>query len=76
MADYATIEESRTTAEPRQRLTSAGYTVRSGSPTRYQVRCAGEKRWRRVYVICFSNVGSLFIRTPHGPRYVHEYELA
>jgi hypothetical protein len=52
---------------PRPRLTRDGYTERGGSPTTFQIRFKGEKRWRRVYVLQFSNAPTLFIKTQNDP---------
>jgi len=51
---------------PLPRLTSDGYTVRAGSPTRFKVLF--ENHWRRVYILQFSNNGSLFINA-NGRKY-------
>lgn len=53
------VEALKRTEQPRQRLDSLGYTLRGGSPTDLMLLIEG--RWRRVYVICFSNSGSTFI---------------
>lgn len=47
---------------PRYGWCRDGYTRRSGAPTRYLVRLAGEKRYRRVMVWIFSNSGTMFVR--------------
>lgn len=56
------IVASKQTATPRYGMTAMGYSVRSGAPTSYMILLEGEKRWRRVMVLCFSNCGSLFVR--------------
>jgi hypothetical protein len=48
-------------------MTSGGYTKQSGAPTDYKIRLSGETRWRRVYVYCISNSGTLFIKLPGNP---------
>lgn len=35
----------------------------------------GEKRWRRVYCVCFSNSGSVYIIRNGEAYYLREYEL-
>ncbi len=62
MVQYAKVAETRENGNPRPRLTVFGYTVRAGSPTNQQVKLEGEKIWRRVYVVCFSNCGTTFVR--------------
>ena len=57
--------EHRVHGNPRPRLDTMGYTLKGGSPLTRQVRLPGEKRWRRVYMICFSNAGTAFIKV-HG----------
>jgi hypothetical protein len=54
--------EHRVHGNPRPRLDAMGYTLKGGSPLTRQVRLHGEKRWRRVYMICFSNAGTAFIK--------------
>ena len=66
--DASTIREAGMTRSPSYGYTSSGYTVRSGAPSKWMIRLAGEARWRRVYVVCFSNVGSSFVRIK-GRRY-------
>jgi hypothetical protein len=39
-----------------------GYTTRSGAPTQWMIRLAGEKRWRRLMRWQFSNAGTCFLR--------------
>jgi hypothetical protein len=56
------IEELIVTDVPQYGMTADGYTKRSGAPTGYKIRLAGEKRWRRVMCWCFSNAGTLFVR--------------
>lgn len=62
----ATLEKrivaTRQTPTPRGGRTVDGYTVRAGAPTGLLVRLEGESRWRRVYCVCFSNVGTCFLR--------------
>jgi len=56
------IAESKRTASPRYRLTVDGYTVKTGAPSSIMIRLEGEKRWRRVMILLFSNVGTAFVR--------------
>lgn len=52
----------RRRGDPRARMTRDGYTKRAGSPTAMQVQLDGETLWRRVYVWCFSNTCTHFVR--------------
>tara|TARA_Y100000389_G_scaffold48812_1_gene44332 strand:+ start:94 stop:399 length:306 start_codon:yes stop_codon:yes gene_type:complete len=54
------VEALKRTKQPRQRLDSLGYTLRGGSPTDLMLLIEG--RWRRIYVIQFSNAGSAFVK--------------
>lgn len=56
------IAAVKITDPPRARMTADGYTVKSGSPTRYMVRLDGEKKYRRLMCWQFSNAGTLFLR--------------
>jgi len=40
-------------------FTASGYGRRM--PTEYMVKLPGSKRWRRVYVCCFSNAGTAYV---------------
>jgi hypothetical protein len=44
--------------------TASGYGRRI--PSVYLVQLPGSKRWRRVYVCCYSNVGTAYVDTPEG----------
>ena len=57
-----TIAEVRETERPCWGMTREGYTQRSGAPTGWMIRLAGESRWRRVMAWQFSNAGTLFVR--------------
>lgn len=59
--------EARRHGKPQPRMTRDGYTKRAGSPTEFQIRRSGEKIWRRVYVVCFSNAGTTFVKLPDAP---------
>ena len=55
-----------------------GYTYKRGAPTCYEIMLDGRQIWRRVYVWCFSNSGTYFIRVK-GQCYIirpHEIEYA
>lgn len=69
------IVEMRQTETPRWGMTVDGYTYRNGGPTSRLVRLDGEKRWRRLMVLCFSNVGSLFLKIGGERLYVDEFDL-
>ncbi|MCP4886336.1 MAG: hypothetical protein GY904_06955 [Planctomycetaceae bacterium] len=53
------VEALKRTEQPQQRLDSLGYTKLGGSPTDLMLLIEG--RWRRIYVIQFSNAGSVFV---------------
>src|SRR5271170_5626076 len=53
-------------------LTRDGYTKRSGAPTARMIRLQNEKRWRRLMVWQFSNLGTLFVRIDGKPQVVRE----
>jgi hypothetical protein len=69
------IAEARETETPRYGMTADGYTKRSGAPTRFMVRLDGEKRWRRLMVWQFSNVGTAFVRIGKTPFVVRDTDL-
>jgi hypothetical protein len=46
-------------------ILQSGYPARL-APTDYMIKVKGSRLWHRVRVICFSNVGSLYIRTKTG----------
>jgi hypothetical protein len=55
------VRSAKRTAQPRPRLNVYGYTLRGGSPTDAMVQLS-DGRWRRVYVLCWSNCSSLFVK--------------
>jgi len=61
---------NRPATNPRAGMTTNGYTTRRGAPTDFMVTLAGEARPRRVYVWCFSNAGTCFVRIKGSPRIV------
>lgn len=69
------IEAMRQTIAPRWGMTTDGYTKRSGAPTGWLVRLAGEKRWRRLMAWQFSNAGTLFLRMQGQALIVRETDL-
>jgi hypothetical protein len=69
------IEDVRQTETPRWGYTAQGYTATSGGPTSRLIRLEGEKRWRRLMVWCFSNVGTLFVRVRGEELVVRECDL-
>lgn len=69
------IAALRTTARPNYGYTVYGYTVRSGAPTHILLRLKGEKRWRRLKVLCFSNAETLFLRIKKQNYFVSDYQL-
>lgn len=60
--EYAKVVCLKRAGEPKPRMTRLGYTVRAGSPTCFMVQLDGETIWRRVYVLCFSNTCTHFVR--------------
>ena len=62
MENYPKIAEQRKRGNPQPRMTRDGYTKRGGSPVSTEIRLEGETRFRRVYVICFSNIGTCIIK--------------
>lgn len=76
MPDINTMQYPRVTARrehgnPRPRLTADGYTKLEGSPTRLQVQLETDTKWRRVYVLCFSNAATPFVRVNGKPTFIH-----
>ena len=70
LEDYYNVtgRKEAITYHPTTGMCVDGYTKRSGAPTPYMVQIDGGKKWYRVMVIQFSNVGSIFIRVG-GVRY-------
>lgn len=67
------IEETRRDPPPRgSGMTREGYTKRSGAPTDLMIRLRGEKKWRRLMIWQFSNIGTLFVRLGGKPHVVRE----
>ncbi len=56
------IVHAKQTETPRWGMTQEGYTIRSGAPTSWLVLLEGEKRYRRVMILQFSNAGSVFLK--------------
>jgi hypothetical protein len=48
--------------------TASGYGKRLRSPR--MIRLHGETRWRRVYVVCYSNAGSAYVVIKGEPHYL------
>jgi hypothetical protein len=55
--DPALVTETRQTEEPTYGRNADGYGGKL--PTRHMIRYAG--RWRRVYVMCYSNSGTAYV---------------
>ena len=53
-------------------MTREGYTKKSGAPTSRMIRLQGEKRWRRLMVWQFSNLGTMFVNIDGKPHVVRE----
>ena len=77
MVAYLTheITDMKSTPTPRYGMGADGYTLRGGAPTSKMIKLAGEKRWRRLMVWQFSNVGTLFIRIKGQALVVNEHSL-
>lgn len=69
------IVEIKTTDIPRYGIAADGYTVKSGAPTSKMIRLKGEKRWRRLMCVQFSNAGSCFLNIKGKRVYVNDYDL-
>lgn len=70
------IAETKQTPTPRWGMAADGYTLSSGAPTSYLIRLEGEKIWRRVMCVQFSNAGTLFIRMNGENFVVNEFDLS
>jgi hypothetical protein len=75
LAETHTIEAAQRTDTPRGGYTADGYTLRRGAPSGLRLRLAGEKRWRRVYVWCFSNAATAFVRIAGVPHIVRDHDI-
>jgi hypothetical protein len=61
---------SKRQTEPPPNRSRTGYG--SKIPTSWMLQIA--KRWHRVYVICYSNSGSAYVRTKAGDLYLGSYD--
>jgi hypothetical protein len=68
--DPAQVTATRQTPAPRN-YSRDGYG--SKLPTTWQIKLQ-DKRWRRVYVICYSNCGSAYIKTKAGDLFLGSYD--
>lgn len=69
------IESARQTDTPRYGMAADGYTLRSGAPTSWMIRLAGEKIWRRLMCWQFSNAGTCFVKIKGENYIVQDYDL-
>ena len=70
------IVEVRIDPPPRgSGMTRDGYTKRSGAPTERMIRLQGEKRWRRLMIWQFSNLGTLFVNIDGKPHVVRQEDI-
>lgn len=76
LTDIRTIVETRYTERPLGGHTLEGYTLRKGAPTSLLIRLEGESRWRRVYVWCFANAGTAFVRILGKPFILRDYDVS
>jgi hypothetical protein len=65
----AVLAKRQTEAPPNRSRTGYGNKI----PTSWELQLA-DKRWRRVYVICYSNAGSAYIRTKNGSLFLGSYD--
>ena len=68
--DATRVIGKRQTATPINRSRS-GYG--SKLPTSWQLQLA-DKKWRRVYVVCWSNAGSAYVLVAGKPQYLGSYD--
>ena len=57
---------------PRGGVNRSGYG--SKIPTSWMLQLCGSHTWHRVYVICYSNSGSCYIKTKAGNLYLGSYD--
>jgi hypothetical protein len=69
--DMATVRAARETDMPASR-TRTGYG--SKLPTQWQVQLE-DKRWRRVYLVIWSNSGTLYVLVAGKPQYIAGHEV-
>ena len=69
--DPANVIDKRQTAvtPPNRSVTGYGNKI----PTSWQIKLK-DKRWRRVYVICWSNSGSAYIKTKNGNEFLGSFD--
>jgi hypothetical protein len=60
--------ENMSTPQPRYKPRLDGYGSRI--PSRYMVKLPGEKRWRRVYTCCWSNIGTSYVEINGGKDWI------
>lgn len=70
------IIATKRTTTPSWGMCQSGYTKRSGAPTSLLIQLEGEKIWRRLMVLQFSNAGSCFIKVKGVVQYVHDFDLS
>ena len=70
--DYATVTGATRGDAPVNR-SRTGYG--SKIPTSYCVQVDGGRQWYRVYCICHSNVGSLYILPGGERRFIHDCDI-
>lgn len=80
-AGFRIVEHKRTDV-PRYGIRADGYSAKSGAPTSYLVRIDGgaltaadAKRWRRVLVWQWSNVGTAFVRICGNVYFLRDSDL-
>lgn len=54
--------------------TASGY-GRKLTSTR-MIRIHSETRWRRVYIVCFSNAGTAYVLVQRQPRYLRDTDFS
>lgn len=69
--DPALVVDKKQTDVPLHRGCRSGYG--SKLATSWMLRLT-DKRWRRVYVVCYSNCGSAYLNMKGGPVYLGSYQ--
>ena len=70
--EYGKVTNAITTETPINRsITGYGSKI----PTQYKVQLEGCKLWRRVYCICYSNSGTLYVLVKGKRLFIRDYEI-
>jgi hypothetical protein len=71
--DYGNVTASRAGDAPNYGRNADGYGRKI--PTRWEVQLDGERRWRRVYCVIYSNSGSLYCVKGGANLYLHDTDI-